>query len=57
MSQSTTITEAFIGYLPDARVAEFQDTGTGVTVVAAVATNGARNAFINYIIGLRAKPS
>ena len=35
-SQSTTITGAFIGYLPGARIAEFRDESSGAVIVAAV---------------------
>lgn len=35
-SQATTITGAFIGYLPGARIAEFRDESSGTVIVAAV---------------------
>ena len=38
-SEATTITGAFIGYLPGARIAEFRDENSGAVIVAAVETD------------------
>ena len=57
-SEATTITGAFIGYLPGARIAEFRDENSGAVIVAAVETDAAetdeaKSRSIKSILNLR----